>query len=170
MATTAPLPPQSVSQANLPRSAVVAATAFVLAGALRLTAGAEQLGLSTGFAVLFFVVAVAQVGFGVLVGVGSRRASTTVVAVTAMVITLALVGLWMVATTATTPIYPLMNGPYPVDAIDLSTAVLELTSVIALCRSLPPQTRRRVGWVLVGLVAAAWLVWAGIVAAISLAD
>ena len=62
---------------------VVAATACVLAGALRLTAGAEQLGLSLGFAVLFVVVAVAQIGFGVVLGVGARWATTTVAAVTA---------------------------------------------------------------------------------------
>lgn len=169
MATTAP-PRLSTVATEPPRSGVVAATAFALAGALRLTAATEQLGLSAGFAVLFYVVAIAQIGFGVLLGVGARRAMNTATATVAMVITLALVGLWLVATTATVPIYPLMNGGYPVDAIDLATAILELTSVIALCRSLPPPARRRVGWTLIGLVAAAWLIWVGIVAAAGIAD
>ena len=169
MATTAP-PRLSTVATDPPRSAVVAATAFALAGALRLTAATEQLGLSAGFAVLFYIVAVAQIGFGVLLGVGARRAMHTSTATAAMVITLALVGLWMIATTAVVPIYPLMNGGYPVDAIDLATAILELTSVIALCRSLPPPTRRRVAWTLVGLVAAAWLIWAGVVVAAGAAN
>lgn len=169
MAMTAP-PQLPATGAVLPRSAVIAATACVLAGALRLTAGAEQLGLSTGFAVLYFVVAGAQIGFGVLLGVGERRATVTPVAAAAMVITLVLVGLWLVATTATVPIYPLMNGPYPVDVIDLSTAALEVTSVIALCRSLPRPARGRVGWTLIGLTVAAWLVWVVIIAVAGLSN
>ncbi|HEY1573272.1 MAG TPA: hypothetical protein VGG05_18160 [Pseudonocardiaceae bacterium] len=169
MATTAP-PQLPAVTTNLPRSAVVAATACVLAGALRLTTGAEQLGLSLGFAVLFFVVAAAQIGFGVVLGVGARWATTTVAAITAMVITLGLVDLWLVATTATAPIYPVMNGPYPVDVIDLATAILELTSVAALCRSLPHPTRRRVGWGMIGLAVVAWLLWVGVIATLGLSD
>ncbi|HEX3647387.1 MAG TPA: hypothetical protein VHV49_03110 [Pseudonocardiaceae bacterium] len=163
-------PQLSAVTADLPRAVVVAATAFVLAGALRLTAGAEQLGLSSGFAVLFFVVAAAQIAFGALLGVGAHRVRTTVVVVVAMVITLVLFGLWFVATTATVPTYPLMNGPYPVDVVDLTTAVLEVTSVIALCRSLPQPTRRRVAWTMIGLVVTAWLVWVGIITATGLSD
>ncbi|HEX5119208.1 MAG TPA: hypothetical protein VFW65_28800 [Pseudonocardiaceae bacterium] len=169
MAATAP-PRLPALDIDLPRSAVVAATAFVLAGALRLAAGAEQLGLSSGFAILFFLVAIAQIGFGVLLGVGMRQAMSMIAATAAMVMTLILVGLWLVATTATVPIYPLMNGPYPVDVIDLATALLEVTSVVALCRSLPQPARRRVGWTLIGLVVAAWLVWVGIVATVGLTD
>lgn len=169
MAATTP-PQLSAVETGLPRSAVVAATASMLAGTLRLTAGAEQFGLSSGFALLFLVVAVAQIGFGVMLSVGARRVMSTLVATVAMVITLALVGLWLVATTATVPIYPLMNGPYPIDVIDLSTAILEVTSVIALCWSLPQPIRGRVAWTLIGLVAAAWLVWAGVITAVSLSD
>ncbi|HEX3589002.1 MAG TPA: hypothetical protein VHV74_05165 [Pseudonocardiaceae bacterium] len=165
--TTQPL---SAASTSLSRSAVVAATAFVLAGTLRLTAASEQLGLSAGFAVLFFVVAAAQIGYGVALGRGTRRATATPVATAAMVITLALIGLWLVVTTATTPIYPLMTGPYPIDVIDLGTAVLEITSIIALCRSLPQPARRRVAWALVILTAVAWLVWGGIVAVAGLSD
>ena len=169
MATTTPTRLPAVAT-TLSRSAIVAATAFVLAGALRLTGAAVQLGLSSGFAVFFFVVAAAQIGYGVLLSIGSRRAMATLTATAAMVLTLALLGLWLVVTTATTPLYPLMTGPYPIDVIDLSTAILELTSVVALCRSLAQPARRRVTWTLVGLVAAAWLVWVGLVVASGLAD
>jgi hypothetical protein len=155
---------------SLPRTTIVAATAFVLAGALRLTAGAEQLGLSAGFATLFFVAAAGQIGFGVLLSVGSRRATAVPVAVAAMVISLAFVGLWLVATTATVPIYPLMNGALAVDVVDLATALLEITSVVALCRSMPQPTRRRVVWGLTGLVCAGWLLWAVIVVTTGLSD
>jgi hypothetical protein len=156
MAATSQL---SAVRTSLSRSAIVAATAFVLAGALRLAAATEQVGLSVGFGVLFLIVAVAQIGFGVLVSIGSRRAMATPAAVAAMVITLAFLGLWLVATLSTVPLYPVMNGPYPVDVLDLGTAILEVTSVVALCRSLPQPTRRRVAWGLVGLVSAAWMVW-----------
>jgi hypothetical protein len=152
------------------RATIVAATAFVLTGALRLATAAEQLGLDTGFAVLFFAAAVVQIGFGVLLSVGSRRANSTPVLVAAMVITLGFVGLWLVATVATVPVYPLMNGPYPVDVLDLGTALLELTSIAAICRSMPQRTRRRVVWGLIGLVSAAWLVWAVVVAVAGLSD
>lgn len=168
MTTTAPQ--ASAIETGMPRSAVVAATAFALAGALRLTAATVQLDLSAGFAVFFFVVAAGQIGYGILVGIGARRATTTFTATAAMVLTLALVGLWLVATTATTPVYPLMTGPYPVDVIDLGTAVLELTSVVALCKSVPQPARRRVTWGLVGLVALAWLVWVAIVVTNGLLD
>ncbi len=166
-ATATPLPAVWTS---VPRSTMVAATAFALAGVLRLTTAIEQVGLDVGFTVLFFVVAAAQIGFGLLLGVGNRRAATTPVLVTAMVITLAFVALWLVATTATVPLYPLLNGPYPVDVLDLGAAILEVTSVVVLCRSLPDGLRRRVVWGLVGLVAAAWLVWVVIVTMSGLSD
>jgi hypothetical protein len=161
MAATVTPPPAVWT--SLPRSTTVAATAFILAGALRLTTAIEQIGLDVGFTTLFFVVAVAQIGFGLLLGVGARRATATPVVVTAMVVTLAFVALWLVATTATVPLYPLLNGPYPIDVLDLGSAVLEVTGVVALCRPLAPQLRRRVVWGLVGLVAAAWLVWTVVV-------
>jgi hypothetical protein len=168
MATTTPQVPTIGT--SMPHSGVVAATAFALAGALRLTAATVQLDLSAGFAVFFFVVAAGQIGYGILLGIGAHRAMTTFTATAAMVITLALVGLWLVATTATTPVYPLMTGPYPVDVIDLGTAVLELTSVVALCKSLPQPARRRVTWTLVGLVALVWLAWVAIVVTNGLLD
>ena len=74
------------------------------------------------------------------------------------------------ATTAVVPRYPLLNGPYPVDVLDLGSAILEATAVVALCRSLPRQTRRRVVWGLIGLVSAAWLVWVVIVTVAGLSD
>ncbi|WP_027943341.1 hypothetical protein [Amycolatopsis taiwanensis] len=153
----------SAVRTSLSRSVIVAATAFVLAGALRLTAAAEQLGVSVGFGVLFFVAAVAQIAFGVLLSIGGRRTTATPVAVAAMMITLVFIGLWLVATLSMVPLYPIMNGPYPIDVLDLGSAILEATSVVALCRSLPQPARRRVAWSLVGLVSVAWLVWSVIV-------
>jgi hypothetical protein len=67
-------------------------------------------------------------------------------------------------------LYPLMNGPYPIDVVDLATAVLEAVSVVALSRAMPPATRRKVVWSLVGLVGAAWLIWVGIIASNGLAN
>lgn len=159
-------PPLSAVRTSLSRPVIVAATAFVLAGTLRLAASTEQIGLSVGFGVLFFVAAVAQIGFGVLLSIGYRRATATPVAVAAMVVTLGFLGLWLVVTLSTVPLYPVMNGPYPIDVLDLATALLEITSVIALCRSLPQPTRGRVAWSLVGLVSAAWMTWT-IVAVVS---
>jgi hypothetical protein len=163
-------PQRLAVRTSLPRSTVVAATAFVLAGALRLTTAVEQLGLDVGFAVFFLAVAVAQTGFGALLSTGGRRTATTPVKVTAAVITVGLIGLWLAATTAVVPRYPLLNGPYPVDVLDLGSAILEATAVVALCRSLPGQTRRRVVWGLIGLVSAAWLVWVVIVTVAGLSD
>ncbi|HEX3589380.1 MAG TPA: hypothetical protein VHV74_07095 [Pseudonocardiaceae bacterium] len=163
-------PQLSAVRTSLPRPIVVAATAFVIAGALRLTAAIEQLGLSAAYVVVFGVVAVAQISFGVLLAVGSRRATNTVVAVAAMVISLAFVGVWLVATTATVPIYPLMNSGFAVDVIDLATAILEVTSVVALVRSMPQPMRGRVKWTLIGLIAVAWLVWGIIIATNGLSD
>jgi hypothetical protein len=163
-------PQLSAVRTSLSRPIVVAATGFVLSGALRLTTAAEQLGLDVGFLVFFCTVAAAQIGFGVLLGIGVRRMRTTPVVVAAMVISLAFIGLWLVATTATIPTYPLLNGPYAVDVMDLGAAILEATSVVALCGSLPRQTRRRVVWGLIGLVAAAWLVWGVIVTVAGLSD
>lgn len=160
MATT---PQLSAVRTGLPRSIVIAATAFVIAGALRLTAATEELGLSAGFVAAFAIVAAAQIGYGVLLGIGSRRAMSTAVTVSVMVISLAFVGLWLVATTATVPIYPLMNGGFAVDVVDLVTAMLEVTAVLALGRSMPQPTRGRVKWTLIGLAGAAWLVWGVIV-------
>lgn len=156
MTTTSPL---SAVRTSLSRPVVVAATAFVLAGALRLTTAAEEVGLSVGFGMLFLVAAVAQIGFGVLLSIGARRAMATPAAVAAMVITLGFIGLWLVASLSIVPLYPIMNGPYPIDVLDLGTALLEVTSIVALCRSLPQPTRGRVAWSLVGLVAASWMVW-----------
>jgi hypothetical protein len=162
MATTTS--PELVStRTTMPRTTVVAATTFLLAGTLRLTAGAEQFGLSLGFAVFFFTVAAAQIGYGVWLSAGSRRALSTPVATAAMIISLGFVGLWLIATTATVPIYPLMTGGFAVDVFDLGTALLELVGVVALCRSLPQPTRRRVALTLVGLVAVAWMVWVVII-------
>jgi hypothetical protein len=160
----------STVRTSLPRPIVVAATAFVLAGALRLTTAAEQIGLDVGFTVLFLAVAAAQIGFGVLLSVGIQRVRTTPVVVAAMVISLAFISLWLVATTATVPTYPLLNGPYPVDVMDLGAAVLEATSIVALCRSLPQPTRRRVVWGMIGLMAAAWLLWVVLVSVAGLSD
>lgn len=162
-------PQLSAVRTSLSRSVIVAATAFVLAGALRLTAATEQIGLSVGFWALFFVAAVAQIGFGVLLSIGSRRATATPVAVAAMVITLVFIGLWLVATLSTVPSYPIMNGPYPFDVLDLGTAIFEATSIVALCRSLRQPTRRRVAWSLIGLVSAAWMIWSIIVVVSGLA-
>jgi hypothetical protein len=155
---------------NLPRMTIVAASAFVLAGALRLTTAVEQIGLDVGFAVFFLAVAVAQLGFGALLSVGARRVMTVPVQVATMVVTLGLVALWFAATTAVVPRYPLLNGPYPVDVLDLGSAILETTAVVALCRALPARTRRRVVWSLVGLVSAAWLVWVVIITVAGLSD
>lgn len=155
----------SAVRTSLSRSVIVAATAFVLAGALRLTAAVEQLGLSMGFWLLFFVAALAQIGFGVLLSIGSRRATATPVAVAATVITLVFIGMWLVSTLSAIPLHPIMNGPYPFDVLDLGTAILEVTSVVALCTSMPQPTRRRVAWGLVGLVSAAWMAWSIIVVA-----
>ena len=149
---------------------MVAATAFVIAGALRLTAASEQLGLSAWFAVFFFVVAAAQIAYGVLVSIGSPRATSAPAVFAASAISLGLVGLWLVATTATVPIYPLMNGALAVDVIDLSTALLEMIGVAALCKSLPQPARGRVTWTLVALVAAAWLVWVFVIVTNGLTD
>lgn len=160
----------SVVRTTLPRSTIVAAAAFIVAGALRLTAATEQLGLSTGFAILFYVVAAAQIGFGLVLSAGTRPTPPTPVAMAAMVVSLGFIGLWLVATTALVPTYPLMNSPYPIDVVDLGTAVLEATSVVALCKSMPQPTRQRVVWTLVGLIAAAWLVWAGIIMVRGLSD
>jgi hypothetical protein len=168
--TTTASPRVSAVPTGPPRSVVVAATAFLLAGALRLTTAAEQFGLDVGFAVLFFAVAAAQIGFGVLLGVGVRRATATPANVAAMVVTLGFIGLWLVATTATVPTYPLLNGPYPVDVLDLGSAVLEVTSIVALCGSLPRRTRHRVVWGLVGLVGAAWLTWVVLIVTAGLSD
>lgn len=167
-ATTAPR--LSALRTSLPRSTTIAAAAFLIAGALRLTAATELLGLSAAFAVSFYLVAAAQLGFGLLLATGTRPRPRLPVALTAMVLTLGFVGLWLVATTATVPIYPLMNSPYPIDVLDLGTAVLEVTSVVALCKSFPHPTRRRIGWTLVGLCAAAWLVWLAIIVTHGLTD
>jgi hypothetical protein len=166
--TTAPSP--TLVRTTIPRSVIVAAAAFLIAGALRMTAATELLRLSPTFAALFYVVAIAQLGFGLALVAGTRPTPSTPVAVTAMVITLGFIGVWLVATTAMVPIYPLMNGPYPIDVIDLGTAVLEGTSVVALARSMPPATRRKVVWTLVGLIAAAWLIWIGIIVSHGLSD
>ncbi|HEX3647986.1 MAG TPA: hypothetical protein VHV49_06125 [Pseudonocardiaceae bacterium] len=162
MAVTTP-PALPAVRTTLSRSVMVAATAFVLAGALRLTTSAEQLGLSLGLAALFFVVAVVQIAFGLLLAIGTPRLTTTPVAYTAMVITLGLIGSWLLVTTTTVPLYPLMNGDFAVDVLDLAAALLELTAIIALGRSLPERTRSRVVWSLVGLVSAAWLAWVVVV-------
>jgi hypothetical protein len=160
----------STVRTGLPRPIVVAATAFVLAGALRLTTAVEQIGLDVVFTTLFIVVAVAQIGFGVVLSVGVRRARTAPVVVSAMVVTLAFIALWLFVTTATVPQYPLLNGPYPVDVMDLGSAVLEVTSIVALSKSLPQQLRRRVTWSLIGLMAVAWLVWGILVTVAGLSD
>jgi hypothetical protein len=160
----------STVRTSLPRPVVVAATAFVLAGALRLTTAVEQIGLDVRFTVLFIVVAAAQTGFGILLSVGVRRVRTTPVVVAAMVMSLAFIGLWLVATTATVPEYPLLNGPYPVDVLDLGSAILEAISIVALCKSLPQQLRRRVTWSLISLMAVAWLVWVVLVSVAGLSD
>lgn len=169
MAVTA-TPELSAVRTSLPRATVVAAAAFVLAGALRLTAAAEQLTLSKSLAVAFFVVAAVQIGFGLLLSSGWRRATTVPVAVTAMVATMAFIGLWLVATTSTVPLYPIMNGPYAVDVVDLGAAVMEVTSIVALCKSLPEKYRRRVMWSMVGLIAVAWAVWSVVVIMSGLSD
>jgi hypothetical protein len=169
MAVTA-TPELSAVRTSLSRPIVVAAAAFVLAGALRLTAAAEQLTLSKGLAVAFFVVAVVQIGFGLVLSSGWRRATTLPVAVTAMVVTMGFIGVWLVATTATVPLYPIMNGPYAVDVVDLGAAIMEVTSIVALCKSLPETYRRRVVWSLVGLIAVAWAVWSVVVVTSGLSD
>jgi hypothetical protein len=172
--TTAPTPtptprptprpePPSVVRTTVPRSIVVAAAAFIIAGALRMTAATELLRLSPTFAVIFYLVAAAQIGFGLALVAGNRPTPTTTVATTAMVICLVFIGSWLVVTTAMVPLYPLMNGPYPIDVVDLATAVLEAISVVALSRAIPPATRRKVVWTLVALVGAAWLIWSGII-------
>jgi hypothetical protein len=167
----APATPQLLAvRSTLPRSTIVASAAFVLAGGLRLASASEQLTLSLGYAAFFLVVAAAQITYGVMIGGGSRRAAATPYAVTAMLISLGLIGLWLVATTATVPIYPLMNGSLAVDVIDLGSTLLEATAVFALCRSLPVSQRRKVVWTLVGLVATAWLVWTVIVTVTGLSD
>lgn len=155
--TTTPLLP--AVRTTLPRSVVVASTAFVLTGVLRMATAAEQLSLSGALAALFFVVAAAQIGFGLLLGAGVRRVTSTPVAFTAMLVTLALIGAWLVVTTTTVPLYPLMNGDFAVDVLDLAGAILELTAVVALCRSQPERIRPRVTWSLVGIVSSAWLTW-----------
>jgi hypothetical protein len=162
MATTTS-PEVLAVRSALPRTTIVAATTFLLAGAIRLTAGAEELGLSAAFAVAFFVLAVAQIGYGVLLTMGSRRALSAPAVATAMSVNLGLIGLWLVATTTTVPIYPLMTGGYPVDVLDLGTILLQIVGVLALRRSLPQSTRGRVTLVVGGLVAAAWLIWVVIV-------
>jgi hypothetical protein len=165
--TTAPTPapPElSVLRTTLPLSVVVAAAAFIITGALRMTAATELLQLSPTFAVIFYLVAAAQLGFGLVLVAGKRPAPTTTVATTAMVICLGFIGAWLVVTTAMVPLYPLMNGPYPIDVVDLATTVLEAVSVVALSRAIPPATRRKVVWTLVALVGAAWLIWIGIIA------
>lgn len=167
--TTAPQP-LSVVRTTVPLSVVVAAAAFIIAGALRMTAATELLRLSPTFATLFYVVAAAQIGFGLALVAGNRPTPTTAVATTAMVISLGFIGSWLVVTTAMVPLYPLMNGPYPIDVVDLATAVLEAVSVVALSRAMPPATRRKVVWSLVGLVGAAWLIWVGIIASNGLAN
>jgi hypothetical protein len=144
---------------TLPRSVVVAATAFVLTGVLLMATAAEQLSLSGALAALFFVIAAAQIGFGLLLGAGVRRVTSTPVAFTAMLVTLALIGAWLVVTTTTVPLYPLMNGDFAVDVLDLAGAILELTAVVALCRAQPERIRPRVTWSLVGIVSSAWLIW-----------
>lgn len=157
-------------RSTLPRSVTVAATVFVVTGALRLTTAAEQLGLSAGLAALFFVVAAAQIAFGLALAAGVPRMTSTPVAITAMVITLAFIAGWLVVTTSTVPLYPLMNGDFAVDVLDLAAAILELTGVVALCRSLPQQTRPRVVWTLVGMASAAWLLWVVIAVIAGLAN
>lgn len=167
MATTTS-PELLAVRTTLPRTVVVAATAFLLAGTLRLTTAAEQLGLSMTFAVFFFVLAAAQIGYGILLSIGSRRAMSVPAAVTAMVLSLGLVALWLIATTSTVPLYPLMNGGFAVDVLDLGTSILQVTSVVALCRSLAQPARRRVTISLVSLVAAAWVVWVVIITVVGL--
>ncbi|HEX5406682.1 MAG TPA: hypothetical protein VFX16_30785 [Pseudonocardiaceae bacterium] len=160
----------STVRTSLPRPIVIAATAFVLAGALRFTTAIEQVGLDVAFPVLFVVVAAAQVAFGALLSIDVQRLRTTPVVVSAMVASLAFIALWLVATTATVPEYPLLNGPYPVDVMDASAAVLEAISIVALCKSLPQPTRRRVMWGMIILMAGAWLVWVVIISVAGLSD
>lgn len=162
MATTAP-PEALAVRTTVPRVTIVAATAFLLAGTLRLTAGAEELGLSAGFAVAFFVLAAAQIGYGVSLSIGSRRALSVPAVTAAMVISLGLVGLWLVATTTVVPLYPLMTGGYPVDVLDLGTTLLEIVGVFALCRSLAPPWRGRVALGVGIAVAVAWVAWVVVV-------
>ncbi|HEX5405807.1 MAG TPA: hypothetical protein VFX16_26325 [Pseudonocardiaceae bacterium] len=96
------LAPTPVEELNPPPGPGVGQqnSAFVLAGALRLTTAAEQLGLDTGLSLLFFAVAAVRIAFGILLGIETRRLTST-------------------------------SG----------IVLLELTSVVARCGSVPKEAR-----------------------------
>lgn len=141
------------------RSTVLAGAAITILGAAHIAAGLQALSVSAVYSVFFFVVAPAQLLYGLVLLGKVPSAKNTGMLMTVLVGTLALVGLWLFAHIGWQPLFPPSDGPEALSELNVFAFGLELLAAVCLLVMLPKRNnlRRNTTYTVLGLTVAGWL-------------